>query len=134
MARCVHIMKNMNKFCWQLRRQDIIWAKSTSRCNFFYYGKTWSGKKYSSSNVKFFCHLLTLRQCLLWQYALSSFQEGDTKLERFLPKNQHTERKLLNFENWINGKVSKSAKIWLSKFFIEEYPFRSTFFVIDIFW
>ena len=27
MARCVHIMKNMNKFCWQLRRQDIIWAK-----------------------------------------------------------------------------------------------------------
>ena len=20
-------MKNMNKFCWQLRRQDIIWAK-----------------------------------------------------------------------------------------------------------
>ena len=22
---------------------------------------------------------------------------GDTKLERFLPKNQHTQRKLLNF-------------------------------------
>ena len=53
--------------------------------------------------------------CILWQYGLSSFQAGDTKLERFLPKNQHTERKLLNFENWINGKVSKSAKIWLSK-------------------
>ena len=28
---------------------------------------------------------------------------GDTKLERFLPKNQHTQRKLLNFENWVNG-------------------------------
>ena len=27
----------------------------------------------------------------------------DTKLERFLPKNQHTQRKLLNFENWISG-------------------------------
>jgi hypothetical protein len=26
---------------------------------------------------------------------------GDTKLERFLPKNQHTQRKLLNFEFWI---------------------------------
>ena len=35
---------------------------------------------------------------------------GATKLERFLPKNQHTQRKLLNFENWVNGEVSKSAK------------------------
>ena len=25
----------------------------------------------------------------LWQYGLWSFQTGDTKLERFLPKNQH---------------------------------------------
>ena len=32
---------------------------------------------------------------------------GGTKLERFLPKNQYTQRKLLNFENWINGEVSK---------------------------
>ena len=32
---------------------------------------------------------------------------GGTKLERFLPKNQHTQRKLLNFENWVNGEVSK---------------------------
>ena len=28
---------------------------------------------------------------------------GGTKLEMFLPKNQHTQRKLLNFENWVNG-------------------------------
>ena len=27
------------------------------------------------------------------------------KLERFLPKNQRTQRKLLNFENWINREV-----------------------------
>ena len=31
------------------------------------------------------------------------FNLGGTKLERFLPKNQHTQRKLLNFENWVNG-------------------------------
>ena len=43
----------------------------------------------------------------LWQYRLWSFQTGGTKLERFLPKNQHTQRKLLNFENWVNGEVSK---------------------------
>ena len=34
----------------------------------------------------------------------------DTKLERFLPKNQHTKRKLSNFENWCNGEVSKVPK------------------------
>ena len=56
--------------------------------------------------------------------------------------------KLPNLENWNSGVLSKSAKIWLSKsifyvknhfnlsqfFFVEEYQFRSTFFVIDIFW
>ena len=47
----------------------------------------------------------------LWQYGLWRFQVGGTKLEIYLPKNQHTQRKLLNFEFWINGKLSKSAKI-----------------------
>ena len=47
----------------------------------------------------------------IWQYGLWSFQTWGTKLERFLPKNQHTQRKLLNFENWVNGEASKSAKI-----------------------
>ena len=43
---------------------------------------------------------------------LASFHERGTKLERFLPKNQHgTRRKLLNIENWCSGEVSKSAKI-----------------------
>ena len=35
------------------------------------------------------------------------FKLGATKLERFLPKKQHTQRKLLNFEFWINGELSK---------------------------
>ena len=50
-------------------------------------------------------------ESILWQYGLWSFQTGSTKLERFLPKNQHTQRKLVNFENRVNGEVSKSAKI-----------------------
>ena len=33
------------------------------------------------------------------------FSNGVTKSERFLPQNQHTQRKLLNFENWVNGEV-----------------------------
>ena len=29
--------------------------------------------------------------CAIWQYGLWSFQMGGKKLERFLPKNQHTQ-------------------------------------------
>ena len=43
---------------------------------------------------------------------------GVTKLARFLPKSQHTQRKLLNFENWVNGEVSTSAKSTRFKIFI----------------
>ena len=43
----------------------------------------------------------------LWQYGLWSFQTKGIKLERFLPKNRHTQRKLLSFENWVNGEVLK---------------------------
>ena len=40
---------------------------------------------------------------------------GGTKFERFLPKNQHTQRKLLNFENWFNGEVSKNRHHFRNK-------------------
>jgi hypothetical protein len=51
----------------------------------------------------------------LWQYGLWSFKTGGTKLERFLPQNQHTQRLLLNFENWVNGEVSKIGHHLVSK-------------------
>ena len=68
---------------------------------------------------------------------------GGTKLEIFSPKNQHAQRKLLNFENWVHGEVSKVPKfdfqsqfsmskiirIFLDFFFIEEFQLRSKFFV-----
>ena len=38
---------------------------------------------------------------------LCSFQAGGKILERFFLKNQHAQRKLLNFEFWINGELSK---------------------------
>ena len=47
----------------------------------------------------------------VWQYGLWSFQMEGTKLEIFMPKKEHTQRKLLNFENWVNGEVSKSDNI-----------------------
>ena len=43
----------------------------------------------------------------IWQYWLWSLNSGNTKLET---KNQYTQIKLLNFENWCNGEVSNSVK------------------------
>ena len=39
------------------------------------------------------------------------FSSGGTKQERFLHKNQHAQRKLLNFENWTGGEPQYLAKI-----------------------
>ena len=47
----------------------------------------------------------------VWQYGLWRFQTGGIKSERFLPKNyQHTQRKLLNFENRIYGGLRSFKK------------------------
>ena len=75
-------------------------------------------------------HSILLPVLISWQYGLRSFQTGGTKLERFLHKNQHTQRKLLNFENWCKGEVSKSAKKWLSKsiFYVKNHLNLSQFF------
>ena len=85
-------------------------------------------KKRLHSSFNFFRwnHLQTLS---LWQYGFWSFQAGGTKLERFLHKNQHTQRKLLKFEFWINGELSKSAQIWLSKsiFYVKNHGNLSQF-------
>ena len=35
------------------------------------------------------------------------FQAGGTKFKKKMFKNQDTQRKLLNFENWVSGEVSK---------------------------
>ena len=48
--------------------------------------------------------------CSVWQYGLWSFQTGGTKLEIFLLKNQRTQGKLLNFENWISGGLRSFRK------------------------
>ena len=46
---------------------------------------------------------------------MSSFQAGNTKLERFLPKNQHAQSKLLNFENWCNQRFDIQSQFSKSK-------------------
>ena len=48
-----------------------------------------------------------MRNMIIRVVEFSSGLGGGSKLERFLPKNQYTRRKLLNFENWVNGEMSK---------------------------
>ena len=63
----------------------------------------------------------------LLQYGLRSFQAGGTKLERFLPKNQHTQRILLNFENWI----SRGLRCFQKSDFNLRYFFTGKMKIID---
>ena len=45
--------------------------------------------------------------CKVWHYRLWNFKTRDTKLDRNLRTNQHTQRKLWNFENWCSVELSK---------------------------
>ena len=49
---------------------------------------------------------------ILWQYGLLRFPGWDTKLKRFLVKNQHTQRKILYFVNWCS---SQKYQNWIFK-------------------
>ena len=60
---------------------------------------------------------------LLWQYGLWIFQVGSTKLERLLHKNQRTQRKLKNFQFWINGDLSKIGHHFSNENFIKKLVF-----------
>ena len=61
-----------------------------------------------------------------WQNTIISLEYVD-----FWLKINCSQMKSLNFANWCNGEVSKSAKIWLSKsiFYIKNHPKISDFFL-----
>ena len=99
------------------RFSDLDWPKSSS-----------STRLCNSSNriqilltpllywLPIFSNQFTKQKRRLWQYGLWSFQARGKKLERFFHKNQHTQRKLLNFEFWINGELSKIGHHFSNKF------------------
>ena len=70
------LVEDQNYRCSVARRKETKWSRlkvirRTAKLFFGYYG--------------------------LWQYGLLNFEVEDIKLEIFLPKNQHTQRKLLIF-------------------------------------
>jgi hypothetical protein len=52
-------------------------------------------------------YLKALLYMMIMVIRVVEFSSGGTKLEKHFPKDQQTQRKILNFENWCNGKVSK---------------------------
>ena len=55
--------------------------------------------------------------------------QGGTKIETVMPKNQRTQRKILNFENWFNWEVSKVPKFDQIR---PKFDFQSQFFISKI--
>ena len=51
------------------------------------------------------------------------FSSGGIKLECFLPKNQHTQRKCLNFENWIYREPQKLSSAKIRVFEVDYFDF-----------
>ena len=64
------------------------------------------------------------------------FSSGGYKFKKKLSKNQHTQRKLLNFESWCNGELSKKAKIWFSKsiFYTKDHQFSKSNDFLRVWW
>ena len=53
---------------------------------------------------------------MLMAIGVVDFSSRGTKFEWFLHKNQHTQRKLLNFENWGPQKFSKMRVLKVNYF------------------
>ena len=117
----------LGKICYP-NKSHIPWKYSLQVSSFFivsYFQYSWQSSGYEAHSVGWAWSRIVIMQadpcfklsshskypslpyCTVWQYGLWSFQTGGTKLERFLPENQQNQRKLLDFENWVNGEVSK---------------------------
>ena len=99
-----YVIGNWNYFCHFNIRHPVFYTVEEG---------SWINSYLDALN----CGLMVANGAIeVWQYGLWSFQTGDTKLERFLPKNDYTQRKWLNSECWINGKLSKIIQIFLNFF------------------
>ena len=101
---------------------------------------------FSNPGCKPYTYLFWFSGLSVWQYGLWSFQTEDIELERFLPKSQHTRRKLWVLSFGLMASCQKVPKFYfqsqfsMSKiirlfliFFIEDYQSRSTFFLLTFF-
>ena len=113
--------------CVKLREKETL--LSVSSCKTYAYFPTKIARDHLSSYKR---SLLPAAASIAYVMAVRvvEFPKGGYKIRKILPKNQQNQRKLLNFEFWINGEPSKSAKIWLSKsfFYVKNHPNFLNFF------
>ena len=85
----------MSKTCFAKHANYLV--VSARLWNFFHYG---------SRLVSFLAKNQTTH-IVLWVSGMAmrvvEFSNGVYKIRNFLPKNQRTQRKFLNFENWTSG-------------------------------
>ena len=65
----------------------------------------WSGDYSKNAEEEFGIKPVMFKNLIGIVIRLVEFSSGGTKFERFLPKNQHSGRKLFSFENWCNEDV-----------------------------
>ena len=94
---------NLIKFCFQVTYNEVAKNETHRHC-YEPLVRQCNGEPANNREV-----------CKVWQYRLWNFQGRHTKLERFLVKNEHTQRKLLNFESWTNGEPQQLAKLRVFK-------------------
>ena len=86
--KCFTNLQNLEDPAWQFACTEVFLT--------YCYFSPWELLEYQS-----------IQSYWLELFRLLSFQERDTKLDRFLPKNQYTRRKLLYFVNWCSSELSK---------------------------
>ena len=108
LAQSIFNFKNHNYFySMQLIFYYIRRKKNEFQCSSIGVGN-WSLIKniflvFSSSSSIFFQKISSNRRTHYGNTGYGVSNSGNTQLESYLPKNQHTQRKLLNLENWTNG-------------------------------
>ena len=73
-----------------------------------------------------FCHLIFQLQVVCMVTQVAEFSSGGTKLEKNLPNNQHTQRKLLILGIGVVGRCQKVPKF--DNFYVKNHPKLSQFF------
>ena len=119
---CSHFYHNASKCSNNERKKKLLQRYQGSK-------KSWAHQKAFYS-----LHFAPARHvyCMYLKYGSTGcwvFKQGVQNWKK-MPKNQHTQREFLNFENWCNGEVSKSAltRLWKSIFCVKNHQNLSHFF------
>ena len=93
-----------NEFKLGLRKTELRVGGLEKNCGISYF-RIEQYFSYLFKLISYVEYIFSIKVCcaIYGNMGCGVFKRWDTKLERFLPTNQHTQRKFLNIENWTNG-------------------------------